>query len=379
MLNLRQLACAAVLLACTLAVTAAPVVDMDVDEMDLQAREWDSDLNLREYTGDNFMDAYYVNHLAARAPPKNKPARTPKKAAPKKAAPKKAAPKKTTPKKTTPKKTGGPRRKPTPKKPAARPPQRKPGNGRPNRPAQNSPSRKPTNPPNNRTKKPQSPAGASCPFTPGRKGKRAVFDASAQCTELTIGSTTRGLTKVTTQGNSAITYRVGGAGWPDPSGTNVVAYAKTGPAGRPKASFADEIKWLQKTDQLLAEGEVEGRNWIVFRGVEGKVELVETAGYVELVGEMRTDAGIAACKTWVNSKLALAVRQVRYYVETYGVRHMDLHSGNILWDAAATEPSLIDWGLAREVPKTWSTEMEAQVTARLTRSFLEGDGNICRT
>ncbi|KAJ8502504.1 hypothetical protein ONZ45_g11690 [Pleurotus djamor] len=370
MLNLRQLACAAVLLACTLAVTAAPVVDMDVDEMDLQAREWDSDLNLREYTGDNFMDAYYVNHLAARAPPKNKPARTPKK----------AAPKKTTPKKTTPKKTGGPRRKPTPKKPAARPPQRKPGNGRPNRPAQNSPSRKPTNPPNNRTKKPaQSPAGASCPFTPGRKGKRAVFDANAQCTELTIGSTTRGLTKVTEQGNSAITYKVGGAGWPTPSGTDVVAYAKTGPASRPKVSFADEVKWLRKTDQLLAEDEVDGRNWIVFRGVEGKVELVVTDGYAALVPKMGTADGIAACRTWVNSKLALAVRQVRYYVETYGVRHMDLHSGNILWDKAATEPTLIDWGFAKEVPKTWSTELEAQITTELTRSFLEGDGNICQS
>ncbi|KAJ8502810.1 hypothetical protein ONZ45_g11413 [Pleurotus djamor] len=384
MMNLRQLACAAVLLACTLAITAAPVVDMGIDEMDIQAREWDSELDLREYAGDNLLDAYYVNHLVTRAPPKNKPAGPPKRPAPKKTAPKKSAPKKTPPKKAAPKKvppkktpptkatpkttTPGAPKKPNPKAPSSPSPPGQPGKKGPSPPA-----KKPAGSPTVKKGKPQT--VASCPaLPPDGKEKRAPFDPRAECPAVRFtGSRTR-LAKVSDQGNSAITYSVVG-GWPAEGG-NIVAYAKTGLANRPTASFNDEARWLRQIGQLLFAGQVDGRNWIVFAGVSGKVELAATERYAAYFAGLGSSSGVRSCQNWVERKIALVLREVRYYVEQFGVRHADLHSGNILWDQNASQPTLIDWGRAQAVDQ-WTPELEAQINQELIRAYLAGDNNIC--
>ncbi|KAF4565708.1 hypothetical protein EYR36_002286 [Pleurotus pulmonarius] len=186
---------------------------------------------------------------------------------------------------------------------------------------------------------------AQCSFTANGKAKRA-FSPSCDTASLTLGGVTRSITKVANQGNSAITYKVDD-GWPDPTdGKIVTAYAKTGSS----VSFADEAHWLGKTDQLLAEGTVDGHNFIVFHGVTDKKHLAGTKYFVDhLAPVMMGQPNFSKCEALMKQKLNLVVQEVKTYVIKYGILHTDVQPGNILWDEAANDPTLIDWGRAKDV------------------------------
>lgn len=126
--------------------------------------------------------------------------------------------------------------------------------------------------------------------------------------------------------------------------------------------------WLRITGQLLAEGRYDGNNFIVFRGVTGKTDLVGTTFFRNQLGPvaMGEDDRIR-CEALLRPKLALIVQEVKAYVyvasrpklpvadcsrlprDRYGILHTDIQPGNILWDSAATRPTLIDWGRAMDV------------------------------
>ncbi|KAF4584578.1 hypothetical protein EYR40_004577 [Pleurotus pulmonarius] len=167
---------------------------------------------------------------------------------------------------------------------------------------------------------------------------------------LTLNGITRDLTKVSDQGNTAITYSVNG-GWP-PSGstTGVTAFAKSGKTSG--QTFTDEIKWLGRINQLLADGRFNNLNWIVFRGVENKHHIVATTYFGTVLWDKYLARGdIEGCKNeFRTNKIPLIVAQAKYYVDNFQVLHSDLQPGNILWDMQATAPTLIDWGLAKETP-----------------------------
>ncbi|KAF4569661.1 hypothetical protein EYR40_008637 [Pleurotus pulmonarius] len=299
------------------------------------------------YGGNHLVSGYYrPAGLEARAPPKVVPrpvAKPPAKpAAPAKPPAKPAAPAK------PPAKPAAPARPPAA---PARPPPSKPGQGTP--------------PP------PTKPGQQQCGAKNG-KGKRA-FDSSCSSNTLTLGGVTRPITKVGDQGNSAVTYKVDG-GWPDPTNQQMVtAYAKTG--SRPGVSFAEEAKWLAKTDQLLAEGTYDGHNFIVFHGVSGKFKIQDTSFFLTLYPFMQK-GDLKSCEAAVMKKIDLIVREARVYVDTYGILHTDIQPGNILWDKAANDPTLIDWGRAKEVGK-WSAEIEAAVRKQAEFSHLKGEEKLC--
>ncbi|KAJ8519836.1 hypothetical protein ONZ45_g3274 [Pleurotus djamor] len=187
---------------------------------------------------------------------------------------------------------------------------------------------------------------------------------------LTLGDVTRTITKVADQGDSAITYKVDGPGWPDPfTDINLVAYAKTGKSS--SASFTEEIKWLSKVQELLAAGKYNGRNWIVFSGVEGKTEILYTDAIQDAWKK-----GQAACQAAVEARVPLIIAEVKTYVVRYGILHRDVHPGNVLWDKAATTPTLIDWGIATE-EKSWA-KVEKQVNQQVERMFLTGPTRPCQ-
>ncbi|KAJ8462978.1 hypothetical protein ONZ45_g17738 [Pleurotus djamor] len=187
---------------------------------------------------------------------------------------------------------------------------------------------------------------------------------------LTLGDVTRTITKVADQGDSAITYKVDSPGWPDPfTDINLVAYAKTGKSS--SASFTEEIKWLSKVQELLAAGKYNGRNWIVFSGVEGKTEILYTDAIQDAWKK-----GQAACQAAVEARVPLIIAEVKTYVVRYGILHRDVHPGNVLWDKAATTPTLIDWGIATE-EKSWA-KVEKQVNQQVERMFLTGPTRPCQ-
>lgn len=51
------------------------------------------------------------------------------------------------------------------------------------------------------------------------------------------------------------------------------------------------------------------------------------------------------------SKSGDCVRVIEHHAirTKYGILHTDVQPGNILWDEAATDPTLIDWGRAKDV------------------------------
>lgn len=80
-------------------------------------------------------------------------------------------------------------------------------------------------------------------------------------------------------------------------------------------TFADEAKWLAKTDQLLAEGIVDGHNFIVFHGVTGKSHLAGTKYFVDhLAPVMMGQPNFAKCEALMKQKLNLVVQEVKAYV-----------------------------------------------------------------
>ncbi|KAJ8515201.1 hypothetical protein ONZ45_g7345 [Pleurotus djamor] len=250
-------------------------------------------------------------------------------------------------------------------------PKAKPGSGK-----QPAPKAKPG--PGKQQTKSNKPAknGASCAIR--RRGiligKRA-FDPGCDEASLTLGGVTKPIKKVGQQGNSAITYQVTG-GWPDPTNGQVVtAYAKTGKT--PAETFASEIKWLGKTDQLLAEGKFGDRQFIVFHGVSGKKDIVGTTYWKNLAEKFMRKGDIAGCEAEVKKTLLpLILKEAKVYVDKYKVLHTDVQPGNVLWDAAGTDPTLIDWGRAEEVA-AWDNAIADRVTKQATFSFLKGDEKIC--
>ncbi|KAF4565637.1 hypothetical protein EYR36_002215 [Pleurotus pulmonarius] len=389
-MQLRQLTFTSVILACAIAVFAAPaplgMFERDV-EQDVEVRNWDpSDAH-------HVLNAYRAAVLEARTPQRSggRPAVRP--AAPRPPAAPAPRPNAPAPRPNTP----------PPQRPNTAPAQRP---NTPPAPRPNTPAPKPNTPapkPNTPAPKPsttagaqstQKPAAAQCGARSNGKNKRA-FSTTCDTNSLTLGRVTRPITKVAAQGNSAITYRVDG-GWPDPStGSLVTAYAKTGPSKSrldlreptahdarhigPGSTFTDEAKWLRKTDQLLAEGSYDGNNFIVFRGVTGKTDLTGTTFFAtQLAPVMMGQANRARCEALVKQKLVLVVRQVRAFVDNYGILHTDVQPGNILWDSAANSPTLIDWGRARDVGVgQWSAELEASVTAQAEFSHLRGGEKLC--
>ncbi|KAG5219537.1 hypothetical protein IMY05_C4845000500 [Salix suchowensis] len=159
---------------------------------------------------------------------------------------------------------------------------------------------------------------------------------------LKLGDIERTLTKVGDQGNSAITYKVD-EGWPDPTThANVVAYAKKGKTLLEK--FEEEIKWLTRIDDLLANGVYESYHWIVLRGVADKMDLASTPWY----WKNKLSEDYNKCIQEIQPKLDAVITVVKDYVDKFRVLHLDLQPGNILWDEKAQHPSLIDWGRAEE-------------------------------
>ncbi|KAF7430914.1 hypothetical protein PC9H_006629 [Pleurotus ostreatus] len=187
---------------------------------------------------------------------------------------------------------------------------------------------------------------------------------------LKLGGIERTLTKVDDQGNSAITYKVN-EGWPDPAThANVVAFAKKGKTLLEK--FEEEIKWLTRIGDLLANGVYESYHWIVLRGVVDKVDLASTPWYWNhgLAGNYNN------CIKEIEPKLDLVTAVVKDYVEKFQVLHLDLQPGNILWDKEAKYPSLIDWGRAKEVAH-WSDDIQKAVKTQLEFAHFKGETKVC--
>ncbi|KAJ8515193.1 hypothetical protein ONZ45_g7332 [Pleurotus djamor] len=362
-MNLRQIIGSSVVLACVLAVYSSPIVYGDDGEScDIQARgyeNFDLALQLRELalsyapSDSDDLDAVHDKRATKPAPakPKAKPAPAPAKPKPAPAKPKPA------PAPAKPKPAPAPAK----PKPASAPAKPKPGS----KPPPSQPGNKP--PPKN---------SASCKVK--RRGlilgKRA-FDTTCKEATLTLGGVTKTISQVGQQGNSAITYQVVG-GWPDPTtGKDVTAYAKTGKT--PSETFSSEIKWLGKTDQLLAEGKYEGRQFIVFHGVTGKLDITGTTYWKNLAQKFMMKGDMAGCEAEVKKTLIpLIVKEAKVYVDKFQVLHTDVQPGNILWDAAGADPTLIDWGRAEEVA-SWSDAVAKRVTAQAEFSFLKGDERIC--
>ncbi|KAF4592949.1 hypothetical protein EYR38_008655 [Pleurotus pulmonarius] len=201
---------------------------------------------------------------------------------------------------------------------------------------------------------------------------------SAQCVAfseiLVLGGVKRSITKVAEQGNSAVTYKVDG-GWPDPTtNKDVTAYAKTGKT--PGETFKSEIRWLQKTDQLLAEGKYNSHQWIVFHGVNDKTHLVATDFGRMLIEKYMQKGDVAGCSHEVEHKIDLIIKEVEIYAKKFGVLHGDVQPGNVLWDRAAKDPTLIDWGRAEEVTG-WTTAIANKVRQQAIYSHLKGEERIC--
>ncbi|KAL4259079.1 Protein kinase domain-containing protein [Pleurotus pulmonarius] len=338
----RQLTCTSVILACAIDVFAAPAPARDPGN-EIEARGWDSHMVLR-YGNDLISESYHAAMLEARAPPKIAPRPIAKPVA---------------------KPIAKPQAKPVA---PAKPPSKQPGPSKP--------PGKPTAP----TKPPVGQGTPPPPTKPGQqqcgvrngKGKRA-FDPSCPSNTLTLGGVTRPITKVGDQGNSAVTYKVEG-GWPDPTnGQILTAYAKTGK--RPGVNFAEEAEWLRQTEQLLAEGTYDGHNFIVFHGVTGKVKIQDTAFFMTLYPLMQK-GDLKACEAAVMKKIDLIVKEAQVYVDKFGILHTDIQPNNILWDQAGNDPTLIDWGQAKE-EKAWTPAVEAEVKKQAEFSHLKGGEKLC--
>ncbi|KAF4587996.1 Aminoglycoside phosphotransferase domain-containing protein [Pleurotus pulmonarius] len=377
-MQLRRLTCTSVLLACAIAVFAAPapsprhMIEREVDQ-DVEARNWDSEDMIPRY---NVEDRYRAAVLEARKPPKPaaRPA-TPRPNTPPGPRPNAPASRPNTPPAPRPNAPASRPNTPPVQRPNT-PPVQKPNTPapRPNAP----PARRPNTPPPQRpnTQPGQKPAADQCGAKSNGKSKRA-FSTTCQTNSLTLGGVTRPITQVAEQGNSAITYKVDG-GWPDPTNQQVVAaYAKTGKA--PGLTFADEANWLGSVDQLLAQGTYDGHNFIVFRGVTGKSHLAATNFAIELSPVMMGQgSNFEKCEALIKEKLDLVIREVRTYVDRFGILHKDVQPGNILWDMAATDPTLIDWGRAEDVGVgQWSPQIEAGVREQAEYSHLKGNEKLC--
>ncbi|KDQ22568.1 hypothetical protein PLEOSDRAFT_163463 [Pleurotus ostreatus PC15] len=342
--------------------------DIGIDQ-DVEVRNWASEDMVARY---NVEDRYRAAVLEARKPPKPaaRPAIAPRPNSPPATRPNAPASRPNTPP-------------PRPNTPVSRPdtpPPSKPNTPpvqRPNTPAPrpNAPAPRPNAPPPQRpnTQPGQKPAADQCGAKSNGKSKRA-FSTTCQTNSLTLGGVTRPITKVPDQGSSAITYKVDG-GWPDPTNQQVeTAYAKTGKT--PDLTFEDEAKWLRKVDQLLAKGTYEEHNFIVFRGVTDKSRL-DATNFAEQLYPVSGQDKVAECEALVKEKLELVIRKVRAYVDQFGILHTDVHPGNVLWDMAATDPTLIDWGRAKDVGKGRWSEHEADVREQAEFSHLKGGERLC--
>ncbi|KAF9497156.1 hypothetical protein BDN71DRAFT_1505138 [Pleurotus eryngii] len=50
----------------------------------------------------------------------------------------------------------------------------------------------------------------------------------------------------------------------------------------------------------------------------------------------------------VMNKIDLIVEEAKVYVKNFNTLHTDIQPGNILWDSAGNNPTLIDWGQAKK-------------------------------
>ncbi|KDQ26621.1 hypothetical protein PLEOSDRAFT_168999 [Pleurotus ostreatus PC15] len=338
-MHFRQLLWTSVLMACAIA-APAPISERDFDTK-VETRRWGAH---PRYGGN---DAYRVAVLEARGPPKPAPRPVAKPIAKPIARPP-----------ARPVKPAAPAKPPVkavaPAKPPTKPPA-KPGPGTPPPPP------------------PTKPGQQQCGVRNG-KGKRA-FDVSCSVNSLELNGVTRSITKLSEedQGNSAITYKVDG-GWPDPrSGQIYTAYAKTGK--KSGVTFDDEIRSLRRVDQLLANGAWDGHNFIVFRGVSGKVKIQDTSFFMTLYPLMQK-GDVKGCEAEVMKKIDLIVEEAKVYVKKFKTLHTDIQPNNILWDKAGNNPTLIDWGQATN-EETWDSTVEAKVRKQAEFSHLKGEGKLC--
>ncbi|KAF9497159.1 hypothetical protein BDN71DRAFT_641438 [Pleurotus eryngii] len=116
-------------------------------------------------------------------------------------------------------------------------------------------------------------------------------------------------------------------------------------------------------------------NFIVFHGVSGKFKIQDTSFFMTLYPFMQK-GDLKSCEAEVMKKIDLIVKEARVYVDKYGILHTDIQPGNILWDKAANDPTLIDWGRAKEVGK-WSADIEAAVRKQAEFSHLKGEEKLC--
>ncbi|KAJ8502470.1 hypothetical protein ONZ45_g11735 [Pleurotus djamor] len=368
-MNVRYILRSSVIFACVLSVISSPIF-LDERTMDLDARGTEGTpeiLQLRElaYNGHGYD---HISVPERRAPPLKKNVSGTKKVSKTRKALKPVA-------NQTPKKKPGVDLATTPpKKPATPAPvrQKTANQAPPLRPNSQNSGKPPARAPPKAT---QPKNGASCMIKRGFLLSKRAFDTSCSTATLTLNGVTRSMTKVADQGQSSVTYQVDN-GWPDSTGRNVLAFAKTGK--RPTESFTEEINWLKKVGELLADGQYEGRNFIVFRGAAGK-HIAATNYFGGILTEYLQNGEIGKCKEAIRTTvIPLIVEEAEDYVNRYEVLHTDIHPDNVMFTEqnGRLKATLIDWGRA-EAQKTWTQALSDRVKAQAIRSFVEGSTGIC--
>ncbi|KAJ8502471.1 hypothetical protein ONZ45_g11734 [Pleurotus djamor] len=127
-------------------------------------------------------------------------------------------------------------------------------------------------------------------------------------------------------------------------------------------TFTEEAGWLRAVGQLLASGEYEGRNFIVFRGAPG-THIAGTDYFAGLYAKFLQDGQIEKCKDEVRTTIIpLVVDSAEYYVKQYRVLHTDIHPDNVMFaqQNGQLKATLIDWGRA-ETQASWSEALAERV------------------
>ncbi|KAJ8515203.1 hypothetical protein ONZ45_g7347 [Pleurotus djamor] len=426
-MTLRQIISSSVLLACVLYVYASPIILTD-DVYDVEAPSYGTASESLQPGGLPYADNYYfpeeddVFPLNRRGrgfkvrPPKKQPSvpvpvipKIPSVPAPangpaipqqKPSTPAPAPPPAPVPigpiKKPTIPGPTIPQRKPPVAVPAPIPalPNKKPSSPRP---ASNAPNPAPKPPLGDAQKPGTLPAGAPQPARTPPKQKlpenhaacavqrrgiliKRVFSTSCPTASLTLGGVTRPIVKIRDedQGKSAITHSVSG-GWPDHStGQYVPAFAKTGRF--PNHDFSREAASLHQVGQLLAEGQYDGRSFIVLRGIPG-MKIFGTQYYGRLYYHYLQRGDIEGCKAEVRQSLIpLIVQDVQRHVNQFRLFHTDIHPDNVLFDESVSPmmARLIDWGKAEQQP-VWTANLADRARIQADRMFLESDDTkICQ-